>query len=216
MLRASGGCLSLVCEACGNSMTAGERFCRVCGREATAGLAGASQVGATGPPAETSGKAVFSLICGLLFFIPLLFVAAIVFGHLALSDIRKSAGRLKGTGLATAGLTLGYLWIPGIPIFLILAAIAIPNLLRARMAAKSVNLRCPIVTRSALPTQFTFCGINSRAVRIEDLVTAARMSPSSFHQHFKMLTSMTPRQYQKQLRLLEARRRRPGGDFPGA
>jgi type IV pilus assembly protein PilA len=137
MLRASGGCLSLVCEACGNSMTAGERFCRVCGREASAGLAGTSQVGATGPlaNAETSGKAVFSLICGLLFFIPLLFVAAIVFGHLALSDIRKSAGRLKGTGLATAGLMLGYLWIPGIPIFLILAAIAIPNLLRARMAA---------------------------------------------------------------------------------
>jgi AraC-like DNA-binding protein len=32
------------------------------------------------------------------------------------------------------------------------------------------------------------------------------MSPSSFHQHFKTLTSMTPRQYQKQLRLLEARR----------
>jgi AraC-like DNA-binding protein len=32
------------------------------------------------------------------------------------------------------------------------------------------------------------------------------MSPSSFHQHFKALTSMTPLQFQKQLRLLEARR----------
>ncbi len=32
------------------------------------------------------------------------------------------------------------------------------------------------------------------------------MSASSFHQHFKALTSMTPLQYQKQLRLLEARR----------
>ena len=32
------------------------------------------------------------------------------------------------------------------------------------------------------------------------------MSPSSFYQHFKLLTSMTPIQYQKQLRLLEARR----------
>ena len=32
------------------------------------------------------------------------------------------------------------------------------------------------------------------------------MSPSSFHQHFKSLTSMTPLQFQKQLRLLEARR----------
>ena len=32
------------------------------------------------------------------------------------------------------------------------------------------------------------------------------MSPSSFHQHFKTLTAMTPLQFQKQLRLLEARR----------
>ncbi|GES50104.1 AraC family transcriptional regulator [Rhizobium sp. NBRC 114257] len=43
-------------------------------------------------------------------------------------------------------------------------------------------------------------------VRIEQLAAVARMSPSSFHQHFKTLTSMTPLQYQKQMRLLEARR----------
>jgi hypothetical protein len=88
-----------------------------------------------GAPVETSGKAILSLVCGLLFFIPLAFVAAIVFGHLGLSEIRKSAGRLKGEGLAMAGLVLGYVWIAGIPVILIIAAIAIPNLLRARMAA---------------------------------------------------------------------------------
>ncbi len=43
-------------------------------------------------------------------------------------------------------------------------------------------------------------------VRIEDLAQLARMSPSAFHRQFKALTSMTPLQYQKQLRLLEARR----------
>jgi AraC-like DNA-binding protein len=43
-------------------------------------------------------------------------------------------------------------------------------------------------------------------VRIEDLALTARMSPSAFHRQFKVLTSMTPLQYQKQLRLLEARR----------
>ena len=46
----------------------------------------------------------------------------------------------------------------------------------------------------------------ARTVRIEELAQAAKMSASSFHQHFKTLTSMTPLQYQKQLRLLEARR----------
>ena len=32
------------------------------------------------------------------------------------------------------------------------------------------------------------------------------MSPSSFHQHFRAVTSLTPLQFQKQLRLIEARR----------
>lgn len=45
----------------------------------------------------------------------------------------------------------------------------------------------------------------TRTLRVEQLAETARMSPSSFHQHFKALTSMTPLQYQKQLRLLEAR-----------
>jgi AraC-like DNA-binding protein len=34
----------------------------------------------------------------------------------------------------------------------------------------------------------------------------AQMSPSAFHRQFKAITSMRPLQYQKQLRLLEARR----------
>lgn len=43
-------------------------------------------------------------------------------------------------------------------------------------------------------------------VRVEELAATARLSPSAFHRQFKALTSMTPLQYQKQLRLLEARR----------
>jgi AraC-like DNA-binding protein len=46
----------------------------------------------------------------------------------------------------------------------------------------------------------------ARPIRIEQLARAAHMSASSFHQHFKALTAMTPLQYQKNLRLLEARR----------
>lgn len=43
-------------------------------------------------------------------------------------------------------------------------------------------------------------------VRVEDLAEVAHMSVSAFHRQFKALTSYTPLQYQKQLRLLEARR----------
>ena len=46
----------------------------------------------------------------------------------------------------------------------------------------------------------------ARPIRVEELAAAAHMSPTSFHQHFKALTAMTPLQFQKHLRLLEARR----------
>lgn len=42
--------------------------------------------------------------------------------------------------------------------------------------------------------------------RIEDLAETANMSVSSFHRHFKEITAMSPLQFQKQLRLQEARR----------
>jgi len=43
-------------------------------------------------------------------------------------------------------------------------------------------------------------------LRIDDLAREACMSSSSLHAHFKTITNMTPLQYQKQLRLQEARR----------
>jgi transcriptional regulator GlxA family with amidase domain len=43
-------------------------------------------------------------------------------------------------------------------------------------------------------------------LRIEDLARAASMGASTLHHHFKALTGMSPLQYQKQLRLAEARR----------
>lgn len=43
-------------------------------------------------------------------------------------------------------------------------------------------------------------------LRVEDLAISVGMSPSSFHQHFRAVTSLSPLQFQKQLRLIEARR----------
>jgi AraC-like DNA-binding protein len=44
------------------------------------------------------------------------------------------------------------------------------------------------------------------SIAIPDLARRVGMSASSFHKHFKTITSTTPLQYQKELRLLEARR----------
>lgn len=43
-------------------------------------------------------------------------------------------------------------------------------------------------------------------VRVEDLAGRAGMSPSAFHNHFRSITSLSPLQYQKRIRLNEARR----------
>lgn len=49
-----------------------------------------------------------------------------------------------------------------------------------------------------------------RPLRVERLAAAAGMSASTFHHHFRAVTSLSPMQFQKQLRLIEARRRMLG------
>jgi len=46
----------------------------------------------------------------------------------------------------------------------------------------------------------------TEAILIDELASLANLSPSAFHRQFKAFTSISPLQYQKQLRLLEARR----------
>ncbi|WP_026173878.1 AraC family transcriptional regulator [Martelella mediterranea] len=69
-----------------------------------------------------------------------------------------------------------------------------------KLALPESNIERVVRAVSMLHTHF------ADTLRVEQLADVARMSPSSFHQHFKALTSMTPLQFQKQLRLLEARR----------
>jgi hypothetical protein len=72
-------------------------------------------------------------ILGLLCFWGVAGVPAVILGHLSKADIKKSAGRLQGEGMATAGLITGYISIAFGVLFL--AAIFIPNLTRTRMEA---------------------------------------------------------------------------------
>ncbi|HEX5791212.1 MAG TPA: DUF4190 domain-containing protein [Luteolibacter sp.] len=62
--------------------------------------------------------AVASLITGLLGISP----AAIILGHIALSQIKKSGGRLTGFGLALAGTILGYV---GLAVLMLLTCMSV-------------------------------------------------------------------------------------------
>lgn len=65
----------------------------------------------TPPAPETSGKAIASLVLGILgpFTCAILGIVAIPLGHAALGDIRVRRGALVGDGLAKAGIILGWI-----------------------------------------------------------------------------------------------------------
>lgn len=56
----------------------------------------------------------------------------------------------------------------------------------------------------------------NQPLRIENLARETGMSPSGFHEHFKAVTAMSPLQFQKHLRLQEARRLLLGEDVDAA
>lgn len=72
-----------------------------------------------GPPGgvqapRTNGLAVTSMILGILWICWLGSILAVLFGHIGLSQIKKSQGTQTGRGFAIAGLVLGYLGVFGL------------------------------------------------------------------------------------------------------
>ncbi|MFK3971337.1 AraC family transcriptional regulator [Pseudomonas sp. NPDC087358] len=57
------------------------------------------------------------------------------------------------------------------------------------------------IAKSVAWLKLNFC----QTLRMDDLAATAHMSPSTFRQHFRAVTGMSPLQYQKQLRLQAAR-----------
>lgn len=134
----------MYCIRCGHENPAESTTCGNCGQPLAAPTTQppAAPAGPATPAAEaqTAGKATASLVLGLFsLIICIAGIPAIILGHMALSEIKKSAGRLKGEGMALAGLIMGYLSIVAIPFILIIAAIAIPNLLRSRTVANEAS-----------------------------------------------------------------------------
>jgi type IV pilus assembly protein PilA len=136
----------MICRFCAAEIPEGSQFCRKCG--ARMNVTPPPPPAASTPPTSplppgveppTSGKAIGSLIAGIFFLFLPASIVAVILGHLSISEINKSAARIKGKGLAVAGLVLGYMGIAFIPFVLIIAAIAIPNFLRARTAANEAS-----------------------------------------------------------------------------
>jgi hypothetical protein len=92
---------------------------------------------------KNSGLAIGSLVLGIIALVlsvicigPLFAIPAVILGHKALSQIKRSGGAIEGHGFAVGGLVTGYIGIALIPVILLLAAIAVPNFVRARAQAQ--------------------------------------------------------------------------------
>jgi prepilin-type processing-associated H-X9-DG protein len=93
-----------------------------------------------GQPLQTSGKAIASLVLGILSIVlccnVFTGIPAIIFGALGLGDVKNGQGRIKGQGMAIAGMVTG-----GIGSTITLLGILIALLLPAVQAARQAGRR---------------------------------------------------------------------------
>jgi prepilin-type processing-associated H-X9-DG protein len=132
------------CPSCGFAVPAGSQFCPKCGHRM---ITHATPVPMpvpyrTAPPfgesalPPRSAWAITSLICGIVFCIPLASLCAIIFGIIGIVETKD--GRKRGMGMAITGLVLGLvLGIMIVPAMLI--SILLPSLNRARETANRIK-----------------------------------------------------------------------------
>ena len=120
----------MFCSKCGKPNLDEATVCASCG----APLAQPAGVPPPPPdlrPARTSGMAIASLVLGILGMLGLTALIGVVLGIVALLQISGSRGRLKGQGLAIAGLC-----ISGFMLLAVLPAMFYPVFSRARATAR--------------------------------------------------------------------------------
>lgn len=72
---------------------------------------------------HNSGYAIAALVLGIfgwLYAVPA--ILAVIFGHIAITKVKRSQGWVIGKGMAIAGLVLGYVWLA---LFVVLFIVAL-------------------------------------------------------------------------------------------
>jgi hypothetical protein len=120
----------MYCSKCGTQNPDNIQSCNTCGAILISSPATAA------PPiaSKTSGLAIAALVCAILsiFTCMITTIPAIILGIIALVKINNSAGRLKGSGMAIAGMVVP---VVAIPIVALLMGILMPALARTRQIA---------------------------------------------------------------------------------
>jgi len=92
-------------------------------------------------PQKTSGLAIASLVCGIcgLLTCGISALVGLVLGLVALNKTKKGTGQSGGSGIALAGTIVSAVFAVLIPVFVILAAMLLPALSKAKERAQTIN-----------------------------------------------------------------------------
>lgn len=120
----------MYCPRCGTENPDGAQVCQSCSQVLPIMQPQRSKAGA-----KTSGLAIASLVLAILspFTCLVTAIPAIVLGIVSLCKINKSAGQLKGQGLAIAGIAVPFALLPVIALML---GILMPALARVRQISQ--------------------------------------------------------------------------------
>jgi competence protein ComGC len=126
------------CPNCGHQLAATAAFCPNCGQAVPSVPSNAATATEN---AEIDLKAVMSMVLGVLSIVLSVFVGipAVILGHLSKASIRRSNGRLKGDGMALAGLILGYISLFLLPVIAGVVFVAVPNVFRTKIVTNETT-----------------------------------------------------------------------------
>ena len=125
------------CTNCRGSLPDFAALCPYCGVSQPVPQIAMAQQEWARPP--SSNKAIASLVRGVLFLCAPASIAAIILGHFALADIKRSANRLTGHGLAIAGLVMGYLGIALTTIYIVFVVFIVRTTLSRDIPANETS-----------------------------------------------------------------------------
>lgn len=110
----------MICSQCGTQLDASTRYCTHCGAPTTAGSSSTPLPTVPGTSSSLNAFAVVSLVLGVLGG----WLFALVFGYVGRTQIKRSNGRQRGSGLAIAGIVLGWIGVAATVVVVLVLIVA--------------------------------------------------------------------------------------------